>query len=108
VDPVSQAVVGAVVVQAACTLGYATHASLDVLTSYGTQWLWPFSRERLELDWMSIVDPLFTVPLLLLSLLAALRASRRFALAAVAFALLYVAAGGVLHQRAAAPCRSSG
>ena len=42
---------------AACTLGYASHAPLDVLTSYGTLWLWPFSRARLELDWMSIVDP---------------------------------------------------
>jgi inner membrane protein len=86
---------------AACTLGYATHAPLDILTSYGTLWLWPFSRERLELDWMSIVDPLFTLPLLLLCLLAALRASRRIALAAVAFGLLYIAAGGVLHERTA-------
>jgi len=86
---------------AACTLGYATHAPLDVLTSYGTLWLWPFSRERLELDWMSIVDPLFTLPLLLLSALAAFRASRRIALAAVAFGLLYIAAGGALHTRAA-------
>jgi inner membrane protein len=93
-------------VVAACTLGYATHAPLDVLTSYGTLWLWPFSRERLELDWMSIVDPLFTLPLLVLAVLAALRASRRIALAAAASGLLYIALGGVLHQRAATVARS--
>jgi len=86
---------------AACTLGYASHAPLDVLTSYGTMWLWPFSRARLELDWMSIVDPLFTIPLLVLTLLARTRSSLRLAYLAAAFALAYVAFGGMLHYRAA-------
>ena len=89
-DPVSQAVVGAAAAQVFLTdrLGKQAFARgavggllpdldvlirstsdppLDVLTSYGTLWLWPFSRARLELDWMSIVDPLFTVPLLILT-----------------------------------------
>lgn len=85
---------------AACTLGYASHAPLDVLTSYGTLWWWPFSRARLELDWMSIVDPLFTLPLLLLTVLAAVRTSRWLAHAAAFFALAYIALGGALHHRA--------
>lgn len=31
---------------AACTLGYASHAPLDVLTSYGTLWLGPMRSKR--------------------------------------------------------------
>lgn len=85
---------------AACTLGWASHAPLDILTSYGTLWLWPFSRTRLELDWMSIVDPLFTVPLLALALLARARSSARLARVAAVFALAYVALGGLLHRNA--------
>jgi inner membrane protein len=86
---------------AACTLGWLSHAPLDILTSYGTLWLWPFSRTRMELDWMSIVDPLFTVPLLVLALLARARASIGLARVAAGFALAYVALGGLLHHRAA-------
>jgi inner membrane protein len=86
---------------AACTLGYASHAPLDVLTSYGTLWLWPFSPARLELDWMSIVDPLFTVPLLMLTLMGRVWSKRGPALVAAAFALAYVALGGALHHRGA-------
>lgn len=86
---------------AACTLGYASHAPLDVLTSYGTLWLWPFSRARLELDWMSIVDPLFTIPLLMLTLMGRAWSKRDPALLAAAFALAYVALGGALHHRGA-------
>ena len=54
-----------------CTLGYATHALLDACTTYGTQLFWPFSNERVAWNVMSIIDPLYTLPiagLLLLSL----------------------------------------
>jgi inner membrane protein len=54
-----------------CTLGYATHALLDACTTYGTQLYWPFSNERVAWNTMSIIDPLYTLPiggLLLLSL----------------------------------------
>ncbi len=46
-----------------CFLGYATHGLLDSCTSYGTQLLWPFSSERFSWNTISIVDPLFTLPL---------------------------------------------
>ena len=49
-----------------CFLGYATHGLLDACTSYGTQLLWPFSNERFSFNTISIVDPLFTLPLLAL------------------------------------------
>lgn len=87
---------------AACTLAYATHAPLDLLTSYGTLFWWPFSRERVALDWMSIIDPLFTLPLLVLVVLGAVSRTRRYALVAVALGVLYVGFGAVQHSRATA------
>ena len=46
-----------------CTLGYATHALLDACTSYGTQLFWPFSNERVAWNVISIIDPLYTLPI---------------------------------------------
>jgi inner membrane protein len=42
----------------------ASHLLLDLATSYGTQLLSPFSRRRLSLDWIFIIDPYFTALLL--------------------------------------------
>ena len=47
-----------------CTLGYATHALLDACTTYGTMLFWPFSDVRIAWNTISIIDPLFTLPLL--------------------------------------------
>ena len=47
-------------------LGYATHGLLDACTSYGTLLFWPFSNERVTWNNISIVDPLFTIPALIL------------------------------------------
>lgn len=47
----------------ASLIGYASHAPLDALTSYGTVMFWPFSHARISLDMVSIVDPFFTFPL---------------------------------------------
>jgi inner membrane protein len=49
----------------------ASHLLLDLVTSYGTQLLSPFSRRRLALDWIFIIDPHFTA-LLLAGAIAAL------------------------------------
>jgi inner membrane protein len=49
----------------------STHLVLDLATSYGTQLLSPFSRKRLALDWIFIIDPYLTA-LLLLGVIAAL------------------------------------
>ena len=51
------------------TLGYGTHGLLDAFTSYGTILGWPFSEERVSFGIISVVDPLFTLPLLVLVLL---------------------------------------
>lgn len=45
----------------AALIGYATHGLLDALTSYGTVLLWLFSSLRVSWDIISIVDPIFTI-----------------------------------------------
>jgi len=42
-----------------------THVLLDAFTSYGTQLFLPFTDWRVSLDSISIIDPTYTVPLLL-------------------------------------------
>jgi inner membrane protein len=37
-----------------------SHLLIDLATSYGTQLFNPFSRRRLSLDWIFIIDPYFT------------------------------------------------
>ena len=53
-------------VYVASFLGYATHGLLDACTSYGTQLYWPFSNERVTWNNISIVDPIFTIPVIIL------------------------------------------
>lgn len=83
-----------------CTLGYATHPLLDTATSYGTMLFWPFSEERFSLSIVSIVDPLFTIPTLVLVVLAGLRRRPALARIALLWAVLYLAAGAWQHQTA--------
>ncbi len=82
------------------TLGYGTHGLLDACTTYGTQLLWPFSDYRVAWNNVSVVDPLFTLPLLVLVGLAVKKRKRRFAQAGLAWALLYLLVGVVQHERA--------
>jgi len=83
-------------------LGYATHGLLDACTSYGTQLFWPFSTERFAWNTVSIIDPMFTVPVLVLVLLGAYRKKVCYARAAFAYAVIYLSLGLVQHQRAEA------
>lgn len=85
-----------------CFLGYATHGLLDACTSYGTQLLWPFSNERFAWNTISIIDPLFTLPLLALVVLCYRRRSRGLAQLALCWVLIYQGFGVVQHQRAEA------
>lgn len=43
-----------------CLTVILVHDFLDVLTSYGTMVLSPFSKARFSVDWLFIVDPYFT------------------------------------------------
>lgn len=42
-----------------------THMLLDTFTAYGTQLFLPFSNKRIGLDSINIVDPLYTIPLII-------------------------------------------
>jgi len=81
-------------------LGFATHGLLDGCTSYGTQLLWPFSEQRYSWDVISIIDPLFTLPLMLLCYFAARFERRRLALWAIVWGCCYIGIGFVQHHRA--------
>jgi inner membrane protein len=83
-----------------CTLGYATHGLLDACTSYGTQLFWPFSTERIAWHSISVIDPLFTVPILLLVAVGALRQSWLFGRVAMLWAVVYIGFGGIQRHRA--------
>src|SRR5690606_18875204 len=78
-----------------CLLGYGSHGLLDACTSYGTLLLWPFSGERIAWNVVAVVDPLFTLPVLALVVLTARSGRVRYAHAAVAWAVAYLALGYV-------------
>jgi inner membrane protein len=77
----------------------AVHTFLDLVTSYGTMILSPFSRHRFALDWVFIVDLYFTAifVLALLTTLFLRRQNRSVARIAVLAGALYVALCGGSH-----------
>jgi len=81
-------------------LGYATHGLLDACTSYGTQLFWPFSNERVTWNNISIVDPLFTIPILILVGTAIKTRKRLFSFFAIGWATFYLSLGFVQYERA--------
>ena len=83
-----------------CTLGYATHGLLDACTTYGTQLFWPFSDVRFAWNAVSVVDPLFTLPILLLILLSLNRRYAVLAQIALVWAVAYPVIGMLQRERA--------
>ena len=83
-------------------LGYATHGLLDACTSYGTQLFLPFSNFRVAWDLISIIDPLVTIPLVTLVILASRRKARRYAWIAVFWIIAYFGFSYTQHEKAMA------
>ncbi|MAT51297.1 MAG: hydrolase [Porticoccaceae bacterium] len=83
-----------------CFLGYLSHGLLDACTSYGTYLLWPFSETRFAWNWISIIDPIFTLPLVALAGLALVRRLPQWSWLALAWAGMYLGLGAVQHERA--------
>ncbi|MGB0474040.1 MAG: metal-dependent hydrolase [Porticoccaceae bacterium] len=81
-------------------LGYATHGLLDACTSYGTLLFWPFSNERVTWNNISIVDPLFTIPILILIGTAIKTRKRLFSYFAIGWVAFYLSLGFVQYDRA--------
>jgi len=80
------------------TLGYGTHGLLDACTSYGTLLFWPFSNERFAWNNISIIDPLFTLPILLLLIIGIAKNKKIYSRIALAWALLYLTTGFIIHH----------
>ena len=83
----------------ASLLGYATHGLLDACTSYGTQLFWPFSNERVTWNNISIIDPLFTIPILIFVGTAIKTRKRLFSFFAIGWAAFYLSLGFVQYER---------
>lgn len=72
------------------TLGVATHGALDTCTAYGTYLLWPLTEERYTWMNMSIIDPLFTFPILILLAIATIWKKQKIALLSLIYGLAYI------------------
>ena len=81
-----------------CTLGYGTHGLIDACTSYGTLLFWPFSDMRIAWNNISIIDPLFTLPLILLIALATIKKKNVYSKIALGWAVIYLMIGMYLHN----------
>lgn len=46
-------------------LAWSTHVLIDCFTVYGTSVLWPFSEQRIAFNNLFIIDPLYTLPLII-------------------------------------------
>lgn len=80
-------------------LGFSTHGLLDACTSYGTQLFWPFSNQSVSWNIVSIVDPLFTIPILIGIILAVYK-KPLFAKITFIYAVIFLTFGQVQKQRA--------
>ncbi|MCF7505411.1 metal-dependent hydrolase [Vibrio sp. L3-7] len=85
-----------------CALGYGTHALLDACTTYGTQLLWPFTNARFAWNTISIIDPIYTLPILVLLAFATLKRAPWLARVAFVWALIYPTLGMIQRDRAEA------
>lgn len=82
------------------SLGMLTHGLLDACTSYGTRLLWPFSDVRISWHNISIVDPIYTLPLLCFAILAVLRKRVQLARWGLCLSLVYLGLGLWQRERA--------
>lgn len=81
-------------------LGYATSGLLDACTSYGTHLLWPFSDTRIAWSVIAIVDPVFSLVLVIALILGIKYCKPRPARAGLALAGAYLLLGLWQHQNA--------
>lgn len=81
------------------TLGMLTHGLLDACTSYGTRLLWPFDDLRVSWNIISIIDPIYTLTLLIFLILCLVRKSRFLIRFGFALSLLYLTFGFIKHEK---------
>lgn len=81
-------------------LGYSLSGVFDAFTSYGTHLFWPFTDARTAWNLISVIDPVFTLGLLVGVVLSALGRSPGPALLGLFFVASYLSLGWVQSQRA--------
>ena len=82
------------------TIGYGTHGLVDALTSYGTQLFWPFTDQRISFNLISVIDPLFTVPIIFLLIISIFKKNKFFVLLAIVWIFLYLLLSSIQKNRA--------
>ena len=82
--------------------GYATHGLLDACTTYGTLLLWPFSDARIAWNTISVIDPLFTLPLLGFVIAAGVNKSQFIGRLGLVWVAFYLSIGVIQEERALA------
>jgi inner membrane protein len=85
-------------------IGILSHIVFDWITSFGTMFFTPVSRVRYALDWVFILDPIFTLISLATLVLAIIMRDRARAIALRGSAILaaYILFCGAMHARALA------
>ena len=83
----------------ACLIGYATHGVIDACTTYGTVLLWPFFNTRIAWSTISIIDPIFTLIIILGLILSIRKSSILLAQLSVLFVVFYLSLGVYQKQR---------
>ena len=83
-----------------CTLAYGTHGILDAFTSYGTQLLWPFTDERISWHLISVIDPIFTIPILLFIMTAVIKNKKLYSYFALGWLVIYIFLSYIQQHRA--------
>ncbi len=81
------------------TISYATHGLVDATTSYGTQLYWPFSNERVAFNLVSVIDPLFTLPILLFLFFSIMKKNYLLSILSVVWMLSYYSLSKYQEQR---------
>ena len=81
-------------------LGLATHGLLDACTSYGTQLSWPFTDERISWNYISVVDPFLTIPVMLAIIFAIIMKNKYRTLFGIVYILVYLTFGAYQENRA--------
>lgn len=81
-------------------LGYMLSGFLDASTSYGTHLFWPLLPQAVSFNIISIVDPIFTLSLLLTLVIAVKKRSHKVIAIGLSLAALYLVFGWLQMQTA--------
>lgn len=81
-------------------IGVALHIACDAVNAWGTMALYPLSRSRVQLDWVFILDVVFTGIVLVAAAVARWKKSPNVARGGLGALACYVALCGVLHDQA--------